>query len=67
MGLKELKKRVGALVKEDEVYQTSDLAGVAYLFSLSRENYYKLFFSHCGIGIKCCVLDVVGAHVGVVV
>ncbi len=43
MGLKELKKKVVTLVREDEVYQSSDFGGVAYLFLLSRENYYKLF------------------------
>ena len=48
MGRKKLKKKVSALVKEDEVYQASDLSGVAYLFSLSRENYYKLF---CAIAV----------------
>ena len=48
MGRKKLKKKVSALVREDEVYQASDLSGVAYLFSLSRENYYKLF---CAIAV----------------
>ena len=43
MNLKELKKKVSALVREDEVHQSSDLGGIAYLFSLSRENYSKLF------------------------
>ena len=43
MNLKELKKQVGAIVREDEVHQSSDLSGVAYLFALSRENYYQLF------------------------
>ena len=43
MRLKELKKKVTALVKEDEVFQFSDLSGITYLFFLSRENYYKLF------------------------
>ena len=43
MNLKELKKKVSALVREDEVRQSSDLGGIAYLFSLSRENYRKLF------------------------
>ena len=32
MGLQELKKKVGALVREDEVYQSSDLGGVAICF-----------------------------------
>ena len=60
MGLKELKKRVGALVKEDEVFKTSDLGGVAYLFLLSRENYYKLF-SAIGVlvlSVVCLMLSV---------
>lgn len=43
MNLKELKKKVGTIVREDEVHQSSDLSGVAYLFALSRENYYQLF------------------------
>ena len=60
MGLRELKKRVGALVKEDEVYQTSDLAGVAYLLSLSRENYYKLFsaIAVLVLSVACLMLSV---------
>ena len=60
MSLKKLKKQVSALVKEDEVYQTSDLAGVVYLLSLSRENYYKLFsaIAVLVLSVTCLMLSV---------
>lgn len=38
-----LRQKALSLIREDEVYQVSDLGGVSYLLSLSRENYYKLF------------------------
>ncbi len=60
MGLKELKKRVRALVREDEVYQSSDVSGVAYLLSLSRENYYRLFsaIAVLMLSVACLMISV---------
>lgn len=60
MSLKELKKKVTTLVREDETHQASDLAGVAYLLSLSRENYYKLFsaIAVLVLSVACLMLSV---------
>ena len=60
MGIKELKQKVSALVREDEIHQSSDLGGVAYLFSLSRNNYYKLFLAIAVLvlSVACLMMSV---------
>lgn len=40
-----LEQKIGTLVHEDKVRQSSDLGGISYLIALSRENSFKLFLA----------------------
>ena len=55
-----LKQKVSKLIRDDEVYQTSDIGGVAYLFSLSRQNYIKLLaaITTLVLSVSCLMISV---------